>query len=77
MTGDGPLSFFIFLKFLINNNNDKSLLVDNLPIYQFTNLPIKIKDNKLQSDLVSQLFSFPVTRLNAKYLIQLSSLLIS
>jgi hypothetical protein len=27
MTGDGPLSFFVFLKFLIDNNNEKSLLV--------------------------------------------------
>jgi hypothetical protein len=30
MTGDGPLSFFIFLKFLINNNNDTSLLISYL-----------------------------------------------
>jgi hypothetical protein len=35
MTGDGPLSFFIFLKFLINNNNDKSLLISCL-VNQFT-----------------------------------------
>ena len=27
MTGDGPTTSFTFLKFLINNNNDKNLLI--------------------------------------------------
>jgi len=46
MTGDGPLAGFIFLKFLINNDNNKktSLLVD-----QFTSLPISQSISQIQN----------------------------